>query len=189
MLKVALGSVAAAVAMFFIGFVFWATPLGSIAVSKASDPAAVALQASMAQTLTPTGTGTYMIPSPEGSAENTILFARGPVAMVHFSATGFPAMSGSSMIAGFVLEIVVALVIGLALLGIADRVTDFRSRAQLVVFWALAASGMIHIGEPIWFHVDWPFALYNFLVDAIELSVAGLVIARWFLPRSAAPTA
>ena len=186
MFKVVIGSFAAAVAMFVVGFLFWATPLSGIAVRHQSDAAGIAVQSTLAQQLTASGTGTYMIPSPEGSAENTVLFGRGPVATVHFSASGFPVVSGSAMIGGFILEFVVALLIGAALMGIADRVTDFPSRARTACLFALAASGLIHIGEIVWFHIDLPYALYNFVVDTITLAVAGLVIARWFLPTPAA---
>lgn len=60
--------------------------------------------------------------------------------------------------------------------------TDFASRARLVVCGTLAASIFMHLGEPIWYHHDWTHFIYLFVADFAALATGGLIIARWFLP-------
>ena len=73
---------------------------------------------------------------------------------------------------------------GLSLLAVASRVTDFESRAKLAIGVSAAAVMMIRIGDPIWMHTDWRFAIYALVADLAMLSASSLVIARWFLPRA-----
>ncbi len=184
MIRILAGSVASAVAMTIAMMLFWATPLDRLAYAGAPDAQAAAAQAALAQTLTPSGSGTYQIPAPYGSAANTILYARGPVATVHFNTTGQPVSSSGGFIGGFVLFFVIALLIGAALSGIAGRVTDFASRARLAVIFAVGASAMIHGTEPIFDHYDLGWSLFNFVTDAILLALPGLILSRWFLPAA-----
>jgi lysylphosphatidylglycerol synthetase-like protein (DUF2156 family) len=51
--------------------------------------------------------------------------------------------------------------------------------------FSVGASALITLGEPIWYHHDWPNFVYEFIANATMLSVAGLVITRWFLPVGA----
>lgn len=88
------------------------------------------------------------------------------------------------MIGGFIQEIVVSLMIGLSLFAVAGRVTDFESRAKLAIGLSAAAVVMIRIGDPIWMHADWRYAIYALIADLAMLSASSLVIARWFLPRA-----
>lgn len=87
MFKLALGSFAAAVAMFITGFVFFATPLGMIAYTSADETQTAAVQAALAANLPKTGT--YMVPDPS-TQSGTTLYGKGPVAMVHYNSSGFP---------------------------------------------------------------------------------------------------
>lgn len=174
-----IGCIAAAIAMFIVGFIFYATPLSFLAYATASDAANAAVQNALAAGLPKTGT--YIVPWPN-TAEGTVLYGRGPVAMIHYNTAGFAVSDPSVMFAGFAHMLVSVAVLGLGLLAIADRVTDFASRARLVVCGALAASIFMHLGEPIWYHHDWTHFIYLFVADFIALATGGLVIARWFLP-------
>lgn len=179
--KMLIGVLAAAVAMFITGFIFFATPLSLVAFRTVDDTRGASVQGVLAQNIPVTGT--YVIPNP-GTRDGTVLFGKGPVATVHYNSDGFPVASMGVIIQGFILDAIVALIIGFALLGVARRVTDFASRAQLVVLFSVAASVLIHLGEPIWTHVDWTYAIFTFIADAAMLIVGGLVIARWFLPKA-----
>jgi hypothetical protein len=99
--------------------------------------------------------------------------------------SGFSPTDPASMIGGFVQEVIVSLVIGLSLLAIAGRVTDLAARLRVAIGLSGAATLMIVIGEPIWNHADWRFALYSFVADLAMLSASSFVIVRWFLPRAA----
>jgi len=186
MIRVLIGSLAGALAMFVVGFLFWATPLSRIGYSVADDTQNASIQAALAQNLQ-TGTGRYIVPSPE-SRGGAALYARGPVATVDYNAGGFSASDPATLIAGFVHEFVVVLIIGLTLLTVARRIGDFASRAKLVVGLCGAAALLITLSDPIFNHADWRFALYNFIACLAMLSAGGLVVARWFLPKPVSST-
>jgi len=180
--RVILGSVVAAIAMFVVGFLFYATPLAKLSYSSLENAQAATVQRTLAANLTKTGT--YFVPSPEATSEQTVMYGQGPIATIHYNMSGFPAMDGGALLGGFLLNFVVALLVGTALIGIDRRVPDFGARARLVVIFSIAASVLMHLGEPLFFHHDWPNAIYLFIADAATLAVAGLIIARWFLPRA-----
>lgn len=171
-------SVIGGVVMWLIGFVFWGTPLRYFAFHTVDDSANAAVQQALAQHLTVTGTGTYVIPSPD-TAGGSVLFGQGPIALVHFNTSGFPVVDSGALIGGLVLAIVCALLVALGLRAIAAG-TDFRQRVTLVVLTSLAAAGYFHLGQPVFNHAPWGYFIYLFLSDFIALAVAGLIIARWF---------
>ena len=182
--RVILGSVAAAIAMFVIGFIFFATPLTGIATGSLDNPQAAAVQQALAANVAETGT--YHVPSGD-TPEQTVMYGQGPIAMVHYNSGGFPVADAGAMIGGFVLDFLVALLIGAALLGITDRVADFGSRARVAVIFAAAAAAFMHLGPPIWYHLGWTYFVYLFIADFAALAAAGLILARWFLPRGQMP--
>lgn len=187
MIRIIFGSAVAAVAMFIIGFIFFG-PLGfgNLATRSLDDNQAAAVQQSLAANLP--GTGTYYVPEPGRSAAQTVMFGRGPVAKVHYNVGGFAATETSSLVGGLVLNFLVALMIGAALIGIDRRVPDFKSRARVAVIIAVAAAAFTRLGEPIYEHHDWGHFIYLFIADALALAVAGLILAR-FLPVSRAAPA
>ncbi|MBA3677384.1 MAG: hypothetical protein H0W74_08275 [Sphingosinicella sp.] len=180
MVRVIIGSAAAAIAMFIIGFVFFATPLAKLGMASLDDAQAANVQQVLAANLPKTGT--YSIPGVDTPAQ-TNMYSQGPIATVHYNVRGFAAMDPAALVGGLVFNFVVALIIGAALIGIDRRVPDFSSRAKLVMIFAVAASAYLRLGEPIYWHHDWPHFIYLFIADAAILSVGGLVIARWFLHR------
>lgn len=183
--RVLIGSVAAALAMFVIGFIFYATPLNRLHVGSLDNNQAAAVQQALAAN-TP-DTGTYHVPSTR-TPEQTVMYGQGPTATIHYNIDGHSVADPTSLIGGLLLDFVVALLIGVGLIGIDRRVPDFGSRARLVVLFAIAAAAYMRLDEPIWYHHDWGHFIYMFIVDALTLAVGGLIIARWFLPRvKAAP--
>lgn len=184
--RVIVGAVAAAIAMFIIGFIFYATPLNRIPTRSLDNAQAATVQQALAANLP--ATGTYHIPS-TATSEQTVMYGQGPIATIHYNTGGFASADPTTLIGGLVFDFVIALMIGLALVSIADRVPDFGARARLVVIFSVAASAFMHLGEPIFYHHDWLHFIYLFIADAVALSAAGLVIARWFLGgvRSATP--
>ena len=189
MIRVIIGAIPAALAMFVIGFLFYASGLQNLTTRKLDDNRAAAVQQVLAANVQ--GTGTYIVPNPEGSSAQTVMYGKGPIATVHYNSAGYPAMDAGALIGGLVLDFIVALLIGTALIGIDRRVPDFGSRARVVGIIAIAASAFMHLGEPIYYHHDWPHFIYLFIGDAAALVAAGLIIARWFLPKgvSAQPAA
>ena len=178
--RVIIGAAVAAVAMFIIGFIFFATPLSGLHVGSVDNMQAAAVQRVLAANLPETGT--YHVPSAD-TAEQTVMYGQGPIATVHYNTDGFSTADPAAMLGGLALDFIVALLIGAALIGIDRRVPDFASRARLVVIFAVAMSAYNHLGEPLWYHHDWGHFIYLFIADAAALAAGGLIIARWFLPR------
>jgi hypothetical protein len=107
--------------------------------------------------------------------------------MVHFNTNGFPVMDTSAIVGGLILSIVSIFLLGLALWFIADRVTDFASRAKLVVLAAVASSLYFLIGQPVYnSYMPWVYFTYLGVESIIGMVVGGLVVARWFLPKGVA---
>lgn len=184
--RVIIGAAAAAIAMFVIGFIFYATPLNRIHVGSLDNGQAAAVSQALAANVP--STGTYHVPSTR-TPEQTVMYGQGPIATVHYNAKGFSVADPATMIGGLLLDFVTALLIGTALIGLDGRVPDFGSRARLVILFSIAASAYLNLGEPIWYHHDWGHFIYRFIVDALTLAAGGLIIARWFLPhaKAAAP--
>lgn len=181
MARVIIGAVAAAIAMFIIGFIFFATPLYKIGTASLDNAQAAAVQQALAANLP--GTGTYFVPGAE-TPQQTVMYGQGPIATIHYNIGGFSVADPGVIVGGLILDFVVALLIGFGLLAVARRVPDFASQARLVACFAVAAATFMHLGDPIWYHHDWPHSIYLFVADTVALAAAGLVIARWFLPRA-----
>jgi len=180
--RVIIGAIVAAIAMFFIGFIFFATPLAKLGMASIDDGQAAAVQQALAANLP--RTGTYSVPGMDTQAQ-TNMFSRGPIATIHYNTGGFAAMDPASLVKGLVLNFLVALLIGAALIGIDRRVPDLGSRARVAVIVAVAATAYTHLGEPLYWHHDWGHFLYLFIADSAILAAAGIIVA-WFLPRSRA---
>lgn len=180
MAKTLIGGIFAGVALYLIGFLFWGTPLSQLAFSRLEQPQSAALQQALAETLT--ATGTYAVPT-TGTAAGDILFARGPVATIHYNISGFPVVDGGALGSGFLLALVTGLIIALAMGVVGSRITDFAGRAQIAVLFALGITLYTDIGQPIFNHFGYGYWIYLFISNFVGLSAAGLIIARWFLPR------
>lgn len=184
MVRVVIGSILGGIAQWIIGAFFWATPLAKIVFKVGSDGANAAVQQSLAQNLTPTGTGTYYIPWPD-SAQGTVLHGRGPVAMIHFNTGGFPVTSGASLIAELVLSIVTILLVGAALYAMSGRIQDFATRAKIVILFAVATTLYFTLGQPVMnYFLPWGYFVYLAISQVLGLIAGGLVVARWFLPAA-----
>jgi hypothetical protein len=186
MVRTLLGGLLGGVAMFFIGFIFWGTPLSLIAFGRVDDATAQALQAAFVQHLAPHGTGTYPIPSPS-STLGTSLYGTGPIAIVHFTNAGFPAMDTAALIAGLVLGVICTLIMAWAVRTYAPG-GSFLSRFRLIAFIALAVTAYTDLGQPVFNHAPWGYYSYLWISDLFSWLAAGAVIA-WFIPQLVIPVA
>ena len=185
MIKVLIGSLAGGVVMFLVGFFFWATPLSHFAFSGASEQQSANVQLALANNLP--HVGRYIIPNPD-TAGGTVLYGKGPVAVVDYNPMGFSTSGGPWMLGGFIHEVVVAALIGFSLLAVSGRVPDFASRARLVIGFAAAGCVLMTLSDPIWMHSAWSFAIYDLVACMAMLIAPGLLIARWFLPKDSGVT-
>jgi hypothetical protein len=180
MIRTVIGGVVGGIVLFILGFIFWATPLGEIAYSNAGEAESAAVQTALAQNLTKSGTGTYVIPNPN-TAQGTVLYGNGPIAQVYFNTSGFAATDMSMMLPGIIVAIVSGLLIAFGLAAVGGR--SFTSMAQLVVCFSLGFTVWEFLGTPVFNPFGWGFWIYSFIAESVSLIVAGLVIARWFLPH------
>jgi hypothetical protein len=184
MIKLLFGTVVAAVAMFITAFLYFAGPLESLGSVQAGERESAVLQEALKANLGATGTGSYVIPNP-GTQTGTILYGNGPVATVNFNSNGFPLDSADGMIWGFALYLFASALIAGGLSQMDRRVTDFKSRAVVVVLFAVASSAMAILTDPIFRHFDWTSAIFNFVGSVLVFCVGGLMLARWFMPQRA----
>lgn len=182
MFKLAIGSVAAALAMFVAGFLYFAGPLATLGYARANEAQSAAVQTALAANLPQTGT--YMIPDPS-TQSGTTLYGKGPIAMVHYNSRGFSLESTDGLVEGFLLYLGAAILMAGGLSQLGNRVPDFRSRAVVVGCFSVATSALTILTDPIFLHQDWAYAIFGLVGSILILNVGGLIIARWFLPSGA----
>ena len=180
MIRTVIGGLVAGIVLFVLGFIFWATPLGELAYSKADEAQNAAVQASLAQNLTQSGSGTYIIPA-HSSAAGAVLYARGPIATVHFNTRGYSPDDMAAILPGFIIALVAGLLIAFGLAAAGGR--SFAELARLVVCVSLGFTVWKYLGAPIFNHYGWGYWIYAFISESIALIAAGLVVARWFVPQ------
>ena len=174
MTKTILGGLAGGFVLYIIGFLFWGTPLSAIAFSRAEGQAAANLQAAMAQALTQTGTGVYVIPDP-ATAEGTVLYGKGPIATLYYNSAGFPVTDSAALIGGFILALVVGVLIALALRFVT---TDYGVRIRVGVIFAVVAALWLDIGRAVFDHAPWGYIIYLAISDFAGLALAALVATK-----------
>jgi hypothetical protein len=180
-----IGAVAAAVAMFILGFLFFATPLAKLGAGTLDNSRAAAVQQAMAANLPKTGT--YYVPSAD-TPEQSVMYGQGPIATIHYNTSGFSVADTGAMIAGFVHMLVVTMLMAVGLFILSRHVPSFSERVRLLILGTLGATIFMRLGQPIWFHHDWGHAIYLFVADTVSLGVAGLIILK-LLPRTHMATA
>ena len=181
MIRTVIGGLVGGIILFVVGFIFWATPLGDLAYKTAPDQQGANVQLAMAQNLTETGTGAYIIPA-NRSAAGAANYARGPIAVVHFNTTGYSPDDISMILPGFIFALVSGLLMAFGLAAVGGGGRSFRSTATLVVLVSVAFTLWTILAQPILNHFGWGYWVYSFIAETTALILAGLVIARWFLP-------
>ncbi len=184
MRRLVLGSLAAGIAMWLVGFIFWSPLLSWIPLAAIPDADAEVVQKALAANLGPLGTGTYAIPSATTTA-GTVLQANGPVAIVHFTNRGFPALDSFSLIWGLVLAIACAFAGALAMRMVAGGL-GFGERIRLVAFLAVGIAGYSDLSQPVFSHAPWGFFIFLFISHVVTWIAAGAVLA-WILPYAEGP--
>ena len=172
MFKTQLGVVIGGVTLYIVGFIFWGTPLSALAFHHAESAAGSNLQAALAQALTRSGTGVYVIPDP-ATAQGTILYGKGPIATVFYNNSGFPVTDASALIGGLILALVVGVVLALML-----RLVSEDSRTKAAFLFAIASVLWLHIGQAVFNHAPWGYILYLTFSDFVALVAAGLIAAK-----------
>ena len=87
-------------------------------------------------------------------------FMRGPSAVVQYVAAGGLPTMPMALGMGFVHFLLSALLIGYGLKAVGG---DFSRQARVVVWFGLAASVFMHLGDPIWYGLSWRASLFEFV--------------------------
>ncbi len=181
MIRTFIGGLVAGIILFVTGFIFWGTPLGEIPYSKAGEAQNAAVQLALAQNLTETGTGAYIIPA-HGAAGGAVLYAQGPIATVHFNTMGYSPDDMSMILPGFLFALVSGLMMAFGLAAVCGGGRSFSGTARLVILFSLGVTAWTILAQPVFNHFGWGYWVYSFIAESSGLILAGLVIARWFLP-------
>jgi hypothetical protein len=180
MVRSVIGGLVAGIVLFFIGFVFWGTPLSGVAFNKANDADSATVQTALAQGLTRTGTGTYLVPTPSTQA-GTVAYGRGPIATIHFNTGGFAANDLSMMLPGRIFALVSGLLMSFGIAAV-SRDNDLAQTARLVILFSLGLTIWTILAQPVFNNYGWVYWIYFFVSEAVAFIAAGLVVARWFVP-------
>ena len=188
MVRTVIGGLVGGIILFVMGFIFWATPLSELAFAKAGDAEGAAVQSALAANLTKTGTGTYEIPY-AGTPQGTTLYGRGPIATVHFNTAGFSSEDMGMLLPGIIVAVLTGMLMAFGLAAVGGGGRSFAGVARLVVLYSLGFTTWAYLAMPIFAHHGWGHWIYSFIAESVSLIVAGLVIARWFLPHYRPATA
>jgi hypothetical protein len=186
MVRTFIGGLVGGLILFVTGFIFWATPLGELPFNRANDTQNAAVQLAMAQNLAETGA--YIIPA-HTSAGGAVLYAQGPIATVYFNTRGYSPDDMSMIVPGLVLALVSGLLMAFGLAEVGGGGRSFGGTARLVILFSLGFTIWEYLATPVFNHFGWRYWIYAFTAESVSLILAGLVIARWFLPGAPAEVA
>ena len=178
-----IGGLVAGLVIYVVHLVFWQTPLNLLAYGGVNEQANADAQLALSRALGANGTGVYLIPDPSLGG-SSVLYTQGPVAKVYFNSSGFPVLDTAALIGGLVLAVVVGLLLAEGLRLSARWVPDAATRVRALLAFVLAPLLWVHLGEPIFSHTPWGYALYALVADAAALFAGGWVVLRWFLGES-----
>ena len=178
MIRILIGSILGGFVQFLIGAIAWVSPLGRLAFKPINDNGGANLQAALAATLAPTGTGTYFVPNPE-TAQGAVLMGKGPVALIFFNGSGFPAFEMASVLTGLVLSIVMLFIVGVAL----SQVDGFARRIRVTLLFGVATLLYFILSLPVYnFYMPWPWWVFLAAEEAVAFGAGAFILIRWFMP-------
>jgi hypothetical protein len=181
MIRTVIGGIVGGIILFVVGFVFWATPVGEFAYETAGDQQGANVQLALAQNLPETGA--YVIPYPM-TAAGAVNYSQGPIAVVHFNTGRFAPDDMSMILPGFLFAIGSGLLMAFGLAAVGGGGRSYAGTATLVVLFSTGITVWTILAQPVFNHFGWGYWVYAFIAETTGLILAGLVIARWFLPPS-----
>jgi hypothetical protein len=175
----------AALAMFVFGAIYWMSPFPYKALGRVTDDAA----AGQALAKIFPATGAYLVPGPHlDAAKAEELMKRGPIAEVHYVATGMPMMDPLLMAKGYVHEFVLCLLLVMLLEKCAPLFQGWTCRLKFTAMLGLMIA-LYDYSSAIWWHHSVAWVTMRALYDFLAFVVAGLVLGKMLTPKVAAPAA
>lgn len=182
-----LAPVAAAVALFFWGFVYWTILAPAFDIYRSMGAANEAKVTSALKEHVPeSGVFFYPATTEEMMADEELWMTRhkeGPIVQIFFVAEGLDPMSPTIFAAGFLhMLLCAALVTGLL---VRLKLRDFSQRFYLVGFLGIFAGAWVELSKPIWFFHEWRFSVFSAVYTVTAWMISAAVLA--FLVRPAEP--
>ena len=174
-----LGAVLGALLIFVWGFVFWGIGPGTgSAISPV--PEQETLRATLKATLP--DSGVYMLPYSEDPTDTTYqtLHTQGPIATIFYREEGSEPMAPGTMVLGYLHEVLVLLIMGLALK--LAGLGSYGARFGVVLLAGLAGSVFAQLAGPIWWLQPRDMAMMNLLYEAVAWLLGALVLAACVKP-------
>jgi len=184
MLKFVTGSLLAALALFFFGFVYWTmSPAGDAAMLQADDDAAV--QAALSSVLTESGS--YYVPGHGQDEEAMVaLYEAGPLAVIHFKAEGRPMMQASTFVQALLHSFATALLLGFLMRLLLGSLPTYRCRVGFAALVGGLCTLFAEGGGHIWWLHSGSWTLAVGLYDLLAFVVMGAILAAFIKPVAAA---
>jgi hypothetical protein len=171
--SVFVGALAAAVAMFFWGFIYWGiSPIPYQIMRPVPD------EAGFVQKVAPSlaESSAYLLPHPT-QADAMKKQQKGPIGIILWR-SGPGNSPGLVFGGGFVHMFVSALLMAMLLRMALPALPGYGTRVCFVALAGLAGATFSHLGAPFWWHGPWSFHLLGFVYDSLGWLIAGLVLAK-----------
>ena len=179
MLRVIIGAAVAAVAMLLLSFLVHMTPLAGAGYGNVGTQEAAQVQSSLALNLRETGT--YRVPDPN-TAEQTGLYAQGPVATIIYNVTGEAGSNMGSLRFAYALFLNFLIALAIGALGFA--LLPYNPGSQSYVIYACAFFPFCMGTRKALLAIVALLAAY---AGMMRLAVRGDGFLGWVQPTGAAP--
>ena len=169
MQKTIIGIVVTTLVLYVWGFLYWGVSTIPYSYWKQTSDDAMAQE--MLSEHFPES-GTYFIPGVGNDPEmRQTLYRNGPTGFIHIKHGGRAEMDSTTMIAGFLLNLIVVVLLA-AFFKVAGA-TEFRDFARLSVVGGAVAVVAIDVGDMIWWQVPVEWKIWQLFYDYTLWIIAG----------------
>jgi hypothetical protein len=190
MIRYLVGSLLAAVVLFFWGFLFWGvSPIPYLFMHRFAneDEVTQVLQKNAPES------GAYFLPFPadagssDAEAHKALLerHRKGPLVEVQYNKDGADVESPLMYVFGFGQIFLASLLVGLLLWLALPNLHAYPTRVLFVFLAGVFASAAITLAEPVWFHHPWVGAVNVAIHHLVGWLLAGLVMGLVIRPKAA----
>jgi hypothetical protein len=183
--RLLVGAVAASLAMFVWGFLFWGVLPWSKSVMRPLPEEAAVIESLKAA---PMPTAVYFYPFPAESAGEEAMkkmdeqHRAGPIVEIRYRAEGAPMMDPATMAKGYLHFLAATFLAGLLLCFTLPAAPGFVRRWGFVFLFGVAAAFFHDFSGPIWFFNPWDFAVLNFGYHVVGWLIGGFILAMILRP-------
>ncbi|TKB44707.1 hypothetical protein [Thalassotalea mangrovi] len=182
MKRLLISSFIASLLMFVWGAVFWQSPLPYSATQMVENQQQVLTELNKVLP----DPGTYVLPSamvPDANMEEVMaMYEQGPIIIAQVSA-GKPAFDPIIFAKGFAHYLIIAILLGLAMMRLLPGQLDrFTRKFGLAFFAALLMVVFSHGGELIWWGIPVGWTLWTALYEFIAILIGGFIMAIGIKP-------